>query len=340
MTLRELRSKAKQGLKGNWGLGIGVIWMVGILPLIPMFTITPLFGPIEYGLDQLVRIFFAAPLYVGLKWIYLGFIDGDNEEIGRVFDPFRKYWRIVGVTFLTGLFVTLWSLAPVIPAVIIGVLIIVLAAGIESVLLMIIGILVLIIPSLFFSFWATARYSQATFLLKNDPNLDVMAAIGKSKELMKGNIWTYFKIELFFWVWYLPFIIFAGIALFASIALLVPYIEMIATGFDNPLMWERLFINLIDEGAFLGLAFLGLILSGLYAFGISFYVSPYRYATLAAFHRSLSPRVVIRDVNDVANLEAEDAFEFFSNAPRPAPVDTRDGLSDFSEYGLRDADFD
>lgn len=339
MNTTEIRREAKQRLQGSWGLGNGAIWLAMILPLIPIFTITPLFGPIELGLDQLIRIFFAAPLTVGVRWIFLGVIDREKKDIGSLFDVFRNYWRVIGITFISGLFITLWSLAPLIPALIIGGLVLALAFAIESVVIVILGILIMIIPSTFFAIWARIRYAQATYILKDNPTMDFMATITKSKELMKGNLWAYFKLELFFWIWYLPLFIFAVFTIGTMIAVFVPHLNAISRYAHHPAMLEMFIMNVIDDVLLMGvgLAVIGLLISGLYALGITFYIGPYQAAAKAMFYRKLNSQKVSHE----DGFQAEETFEFYSNSPRPVEMNVEEiSSNDHSEYGLRDPDED
>jgi len=333
---REIRHEAKRRLKGSWGLGNGAYWLAIILPLIPIYFITPLFGAIfgimvELGLDWLIRIFFAAPLLVGLRWVFLRVIDGENRGIGNLFEGFTNYWGAVGVSFMTNLFMTLWSLIPVIPAIIIGALVIVLAVAIESGLLFVGGFFIIMLPSTIVGIWARLRYAQAIFILKDEPEIGVMAAIKKSKQMMRGNLWSLFKLELFFWVWHLPLLIFVilFIGLFSTI--LIPFFEAIGSYVHSPWMMQAALSNLVDETFLLGVGAvaIGLVLSALYSIGISFYLVPYQYASEAMFYRTLNPKIKRSD-----EFSQEESFEFFSNSPRPIDASFTD--EERSEYGLRD----
>jgi uncharacterized membrane protein len=82
------------------------------------------------------------------------------------------------LNLLIGIFVFLWSLLFVIPGIIAG-----------------------------------FRYSQAAFLMMDDPDLSPLDAIRQSKELMRGHKWEYFVFQLSFIGWYFLCGITFGIAM-------------------------------------------------------------------------------------------------------------------------------
>lgn len=87
-------------------------------------------------------------------------------EVAALFDCFRDFGRYFVLNLLIGIFVFLWSLLFVIPGIIAG-----------------------------------FRYSQAAFLMMDDPDLSPLDAIRQSKELMRGHKWEYFVMTLSFLGW-------------------------------------------------------------------------------------------------------------------------------------------
>ena len=94
-----------------------------------------------------------------------------EEETGgaeELFRCFPQFWRFFVLNLLTGLFVMLWSFLLIIPGII-----------------------------------AALSYSQATFLMLDDPELSALDAIRQSKALMRGHKGEYFTLCLSFFGWLL-----------------------------------------------------------------------------------------------------------------------------------------
>src|SRR5690606_11316295 len=108
-----------------------------------------------------------------------------------------KYFRIILLGFLIGIFTFLWSLLLVIPG---------------------------IIKSL--------SYSQAYFIIKDHPEMSVLDAITESRHRMNGYKWKYFLLNLSFIGWGILSILTLGIGLLW----LVPYITASYAAFYNDLI--------------------------------------------------------------------------------------------------------
>ena len=94
-----------------------------------------------------------------------------EEETGgaeELFRCFPQFWRFFVLNLLTGLFVMLWSFLLIIPGII-----------------------------------AALSYSQATFLMLDNPELSALDAIRQSKALMRGHKGEYFTLCLSFFGWLL-----------------------------------------------------------------------------------------------------------------------------------------
>uniref|UniRef100_UPI000AD4E94B DUF975 family protein n=1 Tax=Clostridium sp. NkU-1 TaxID=1095009 RepID=UPI000AD4E94B len=68
--------------------------------------------------------------------------------------------------------------------------------------------LLLIIPGII----AAYRYSQAIFIMVEDPSKGIMQCIRESKEMMVGHKWEYFVLELSFILWQLLGLVTCGLA--------------------------------------------------------------------------------------------------------------------------------
>ncbi len=75
-------------------------------------------------------------------------------------------------------------------------------------LLTVLWTLLFIIPGII----AAYRYSQAVFIMVEDPDKGVMQCIRESKEMMIGHKWEYFVLELSFILWQLLGLVTCGLA--------------------------------------------------------------------------------------------------------------------------------
>ncbi len=92
-----------------------------------------------------------------------------HEEAGisELLAYFPMLLKIFGLSLWMGLFIMLWSCLCYIPGII-----------------------------------AALRYSQAFYILAEDPNKGIRQCVNESKELMSGHLWEYFVLQLFI-LWYL-----------------------------------------------------------------------------------------------------------------------------------------
>ncbi len=109
--------------------------------------------------------------------IYLNLTDGKKPEVGDLFTQFNETWSAFKLNFLLALFTTLWSLLFFIPGII-----------------------------------KALSYSQAMYILAENPGMPALEAINRSKEMMDGHKMELFVLELSFIGWLLLCGITAGIA--------------------------------------------------------------------------------------------------------------------------------
>lgn len=199
---RDYRAKARGALQGNWGLAVGtglavqfisvalvyvvriILAAIGIISFSSVFTMDDLeiyssgLGIFVYWLLTMASTFIVYALSIGYAYFNLNLVRGDEFRFDDIFARFHKILKIFGLFFMIGLFTALWSLLLVIPGII-----------------------------------AAFRYAMAPYIMAEDPEVGVMEAIRKSKEMMKGYKWKYFCLELSFIGWILLGIITLGIGL-------------------------------------------------------------------------------------------------------------------------------
>jgi uncharacterized membrane protein len=124
-------------------------------------------------------IIIGGPFVVGLMGMYLMVMRGEKPGINNLFDGFKQFLGAFVGYLLVGLFTFLWTLLLIVPGVI-----------------------------------AAFRYSQVFFILKDNPEMDGLSAIRKSKEMMLGHKGELFVLSLSFIPWILLGCITLGIAFF------------------------------------------------------------------------------------------------------------------------------
>jgi len=105
-------------------------------------------------------------LNVGFLLFCLNVSRGAEASPGNLLDTFGIFFKVFWLSFLSGLFIMLWSMLLVIPGII-----------------------------------ATYRYSQALFILLDDPDKGAMQCIRESGEMMRGRKWELFVLDLSFLGW-------------------------------------------------------------------------------------------------------------------------------------------
>ena len=120
------------------------------------------------ALGQVASIFVVPCFTFATTLIYLELIQDKTPEVGDAFKGFSYFWISFKVGFLSGLFVFLWSL-------------------------------LLIIPGIIKAF----AYSQAMYIIAENPEMNAMDALKRSEEMMKGHKMELFMLGLSFIGWIL-----------------------------------------------------------------------------------------------------------------------------------------
>lgn len=179
----ELKQMAREKLKGRWKTPVLVILVCLGIQLVPGFIPNNFeAGSVERaGLDlvlSLYPLFVTGPLTFGVTSFFLLFIREEPSELGEVFVGFKQFFRNFGLYFLMMLFILLWSLLFIVPGII-----------------------------------AAYRYSQAYFILRDNPDMSPLGAIKESSRIMKGFKGKYFLLFLSFFGWIIVGIITLGIGM-------------------------------------------------------------------------------------------------------------------------------
>ncbi len=144
----------------------------------------------------LITILIIGPLTLGLAIFSLNISRDNNPQTDQLFAGFQNFGNSIVAYFLMGLFIVLWTLLLIIPGII-----------------------------------AALSYSMTFYIIADDDTIGPMEAIDKSKEMMDGYKWKYFRLNLRFFGWALLCILTLGI----GFLWLIPYINVSVAHFYDDL---------------------------------------------------------------------------------------------------------
>lgn len=121
---------------------------------------------------------------------------------GDLFSSVRYLLKAIGLSIMIGVLVLLWTLLFIIPGII-----------------------------------AAYRYSQAIFVLVEDPSKGVMQCIRESKEMMVGHKFEYFVLELSFLLWELMAVFTCGL----GYIYVYPYMNVTLANYYNAVKPKTVF---------------------------------------------------------------------------------------------------
>ncbi|WP_059170549.1 DUF975 family protein [Bacillus sp. FJAT-27445] len=214
MRIRDIKRDALDSLKGRWGIAILLtIICYGIYLILPTTADILVSGGFTNWIDQegvspasegisFVFNLALAPLLFSYYWVFLDMRRGHEINIGSLFRNLSAgtYIKMIGLSLLTTIYTILWTLLLIVPGIIKGI-----------------------------------AYSQAYFILKDNPGIVINDAITESRKLMDGYKGKYFLLNLSFIGWFLLSILTLGIGLIW----LVPYITASLASFYQKLIENR-----------------------------------------------------------------------------------------------------
>lgn len=150
-------------------------WGVAILSFLIVAIITGVCSAIP-GVGALAALVITGPLMLGLAVVFSKLIKGEKAEIANVFDGFKNFVNSFLLYILNSIFTFLWSLLFVVPGIVMS-----------------------------------YAYSMSFYILKDNPELSANEARKQSIEMMRGNKWRLFCLDLSFIGWALLSILTFGI---------------------------------------------------------------------------------------------------------------------------------
>lgn len=199
MNRSELKSRAKESLKGKYWESVKLFILCFIVCIgltIAISVVSGIFkesGPLIEILG-LIPSFIIYGLYVGFYSFFLKISRNEEVSCNELFKYKNLFWISVGVTLVASIFSGLGMLLFIIPGIIIAL-----------------------------------NYAMVYFVIADNPEIGVMDALRKSKEMMKGHRIEYIILNLSFFGWYLLSYFTFGL-LFLWLA---PYIMVTTANFYN-----------------------------------------------------------------------------------------------------------
>jgi len=186
MENKDIMAKARESLKGHWGIAVGAVLLYAIYEIVIRF-LPPTLGTV-------ISLSLTGAISLGFNTLILALSRRKNAEISQLFEGFSRFWTALAAYLLQGAFIILWML-------------------------------LLIIPGLI----AAYSYAMTFYILADNKSMSAFEAIGKSKEMMKGNKWKLLCLHFRFFWWMLLSIITLGIGLIW----LIPYMSVSVATFYN-----------------------------------------------------------------------------------------------------------
>lgn len=180
MDTAELKSRAKEQLRGKWAVAIGTVLVANIILEVDVgYKIASKLGMegLSYSLD-LITLLLGGVISVGLCRFLLDMATKRREpRFDTLFSSFNIYLKTLGLNILINLAVLAGTLLFVVPGIIVSLM-----------------------------------FSQAFYILSEDPSKSITQCINESVKLMNGHKGELFYLNLTFIGWWLLSILTLGIA--------------------------------------------------------------------------------------------------------------------------------
>ncbi|MBS5883272.1 DUF975 family protein [Clostridium sp.] len=182
MNRAELKSKAKEQLRGRWGLAIITVLVSNLI--INSYNMSK---GVDFVIEisenltltlNLISLIFGGVVSTGLSKFLLNFTTNREEpKFADLFSQFKIFFKALGLFILMGIAIILGTLFFIIPGIIVALM-----------------------------------FSQAFYILAEDPNKGIFECLEESSNLMHGYKWELFVLQLSFIGWELLAVLTFGIA--------------------------------------------------------------------------------------------------------------------------------
>ncbi|MFW6154574.1 MAG: DUF975 family protein [Planctomycetota bacterium] len=218
----EITARARQALSGRWGLPIGFCFLLWLL--------TTGIGFFPY-LGGLANLILSGPFQLGAAIFFLTFTRTGEGELGMMFRGFRLFGSALGLYLLTGIFILLWMLPGLLATAVLAFLVGTTPSSGPVAAFMVFLFIVCILSAIIPGIVAAYAYSQAMYILADNPSIGCTEPLRRSKAMMRGNKGKLFCLGLRFIGWGLLCLLTLGI----GYLWLMPYMSTSFAIFHNDL---------------------------------------------------------------------------------------------------------
>jgi len=155
-------------------------------------------------LASILSFLWTSLMNTGFVGYSLDMVRGKQPGVGRIFSAFPKFGKVILSRILVAVFSFLWGLLLAL-GVVIGAVIVVLLGEVSPAIAAVLLVL-LYVGVVAFALWIYLRYALVDCLVM-DHGISGLEALTVSKQLMKGNKWRLFVLQLSFIGWYLLYFV-------------------------------------------------------------------------------------------------------------------------------------
>ena len=197
-----LKQKAKESLQGRYGDAITLFVIYMLIAGACGGVVGAIMGTTKQAksVEGLLTLVISSLFIMGFYNYFLKVSRNEKVEWKELFNKTDLFVPALLITLLVGVFVTLWSLLLLIPGII-----------------------------------AAFSYSQVYFVKLDNPDMEAMDVLKKSKELMNGHKMDYFVLILSFLGWIILGLFTLGILYLW----LMPYMYVTQANFYNELIKKK-----------------------------------------------------------------------------------------------------
>lgn len=193
--------KAKDFRRQAWGKLKGKWGTMALITLILMLIMGVCAGASIIGIGAIATLLITGPFMLGMANITLGIVRGkESVDVADLFSGFKNFLNAFVLYIINTILTALWSLLFVIPGII-----------------------------------KSYSYSMSYYILADNPDMAPNDARKRSMEMMHGNKWRAFCLDLSFIGWVLLSLLTFGILLFW----IDPYMQTAKTEFYQSLLGEQ-----------------------------------------------------------------------------------------------------
>jgi len=163
----QLMKQAREALKGRWGLAVGTFFVYTVIQgatSTPEHILPDAFALIVGAAALVWLIFVYGPLALGAATFSLAIARNDKPKFSLLFAGFKQnYWKSIGLLLF-------------------------------MLVLVILGMILFVVPGIIVALMLALSF----FILRDNPGIDVIDALKKSRKMMVGYKWKLFGLVLIF----------------------------------------------------------------------------------------------------------------------------------------------